>query len=505
MDPNSGVEIKTIVKQGHLKKLGGERKNWKERLVILGERRIAYYDDSDPAKKILKGEFYLRKEMKVEELKDTKDGAGFSIFIEEKKEEENAEEKKEKKEEERVWQFVMCDGEDNAAWISAVQGVLDKIKELPESHYFIPNLQPTNAKVFGFNLPKGFPSFLVGMIPGSKPENIAINNDIFRPEELVEWVDDASMEGLYNPVKHVRVPEYKCREHEWGEGVSHFLKFDLLLAKFIKKASRNIRARMESTDGKIPADAIVTQDEMNNLYCEISVEFGRATSELEAHAKDAASAELGLDYLWDDVKAEGPFDKQWRAWINRFQVFQQFVDNTYKFGDVDFSILMTMNFDKIIERYKEYKEENVKLVQGGASYQDMCSKKTKVFDIIVLPYSSTWPDNIGAFNNEMQAILPSMTYLSMMNFCLFGIAKDYPEKKDENLEVYNYFDLIFTRHREFMNNLRQEVYDGFIRVTAPLCLKDQCRNFVDAFKTGYPEMTDEEYKNLLEKMEANAK
>jgi len=495
----AGVEIKTVIKQGHLKKLGGERKNWKERLVVLGERRIAYYDDTPADGKVLKGEFYIRKEAKVEELKDNKDGAGFKIFIDEGEEKKDDKDKKE----ERAYEFIMCDGEDNAAWIAAVQGVLDKIKALPESHYFIPDLQPTNAKVFGFNLPKGFPSFLVGMIPGSKPEDITVNNQIFRPEDLVEWVDDESMQGLFNPIKHVRVPEYKCREHPWGEGVSHYLKFDLLLSRYVKKATRYIRARMESTDGKIPEDVVVTSEDMNNLYGEISSEFAMADGQFKNHPKDAASAELGLDYLWDEAKLETPFEKKWRDWIVRYMTFIAITD-PYKNNGIDYTILISLNFDNAFESFLKYKEENIKLVEGGASYQDLCNKKTRCFDIL-LPGITGWPDIINAYNNEVQALLPNMPYLMAKNFPNFVVGKDYAEKKDENLEVFNYFDLVIGRQQKFLEKLRPEVFDSFVKVTAPVCLKMQCKNFIDAFKAGESSLTQEEMKDLQDKMEAVAK
>jgi hypothetical protein len=494
----AGVEITKVVKRGHLRKLGGSIKNWKERLVVLGERRIAYYDDSDPNDLILKGEFYIQKESKVEEFEDEKEGSGFQIYIDKEDDEKS-------KEEERVYKFVMCSEENQAEWIEAVQGVIDKIVALPKSHYFIPELEATNAKVFGRNLPKGIPTFLVKILPSSTYENESINNEIYRPEELIEWVDEGSMDGLFDPVKHVKVPEYKVRTEKtpWGKGVTHFLKFDLALSQFIKKATKNIRARMDSPDGKIPEDAIFTSDEMNALNNDISVEFARARTVFLNNKKDDKSAEMGLDYLWTDTQQNSELHNKWYDWVRRYISFIAIIDQ-YTLDGVDYTMYMISNMYTAVDNYARLKEENYRISQENLSDNSILKVEKKVYDILY-PEVKEWPRQIANSNIAFRVDYPQVAAQCISNSSHFASIRSF--RNSENLEehnkaVFDYCDFVFNKEQELVERLKTEAIDWCIKIVAPRFTKGQIGTFVANFR---PQLTEEEKTYLSEKMQELAK
>ena len=471
----SGVEIPKIIKQGHLKTSSNSESNSKTRLVVLGEKRIAFYDDSEN-EKIIKDEFYLRRESKVEEI----DSNSFKIIISENSE----------------YLFALCDDENLKDWVNSINSVIKALISVPDSHYFIPNLLPISAQASDLQLPKGFPRILMESFTHKKANNERINDDVFRPEDLVEWVDESSMEGMFNPVRHIKVPEYKCREHPWGKGVTYFLKFDLLLSEYIKKATTNIKTRLQSRGQKLTGD-LPNPDEANDLFCEISSMFSRANSEFEDNPVDSAAEELGLSYLWTDTESESEFENKWRNWVTRYNTFLLVTGNYFNNG-VDYILLIVSKFDDAIQHFIELKDNCVKQIQEGITFNDFSLQKVKVLDLF-FPDIKDWPPILTNYNQEMQVFMPNALYVMMKNLGLLLASPDYLEKKDDNLEVFHYCEFVMEKHKIFIKQLLEETKKYIVEVTAAIVPSTQVPLYIDAFRTIEPSLTQQEMKELRDR------
>lgn len=473
----AGVKIPKIVKQGHLKTSCDTRINMKTRLVVLGEKRIAFYDDSE--KEItIKDEFYLRRKSVAEEVDDTT----FRIVLYGDK----------------VYFFALCKGEKLKDWVNSINSVIAELRLIPNTHYFIPNLKPIKKQASDFKIPTGFPRILMESMLHKKICNEEANNDVFRPEDLIEWVDETSLYGMFNPVRHVKVPEYKCRPHPWGKGVSLFLKFDLLLSEYIKKATTHIRALIQSRGQKITERP--DKEEMDELFSSICSMFSSASSEFEDHPSDSVADELGLAYLWIDTQPGSELENEWKNWITRYFSFCAIAEN-YISNGIDYSILIASKYDDAIQHFIELKDKCVKQIQEGISFTDFCLQKARILDLF-FPDIKAWPQFLTNFNQEMPIFMPNSFYMMMKCIVKSILPLDYLEKKDENLEVFHYYEFIFEKHNIFISKLLQETKNYIIEVTAAIAPVPHVAAIIDSFAMIEPSLTQEEIKELRDKVSA---
>jgi hypothetical protein len=150
-----------ILKTGYLKKIGGNRKNWKRRFFFLSEKHMYYYESEKIAGKKPLGIVNLAAALSIERSK--KFDEGFQIPFGD-----------------RLWEFRAESLEESMDWFNAIEGVIRRNRKSNEAQ------QQVNNPVFGLSRRRNSvsgPKAVVVTPPPTPPveesEEAEFDNDVY--------------------------------------------------------------------------------------------------------------------------------------------------------------------------------------------------------------------------------------------------------------------------------------------------------------------------------------
>ena len=478
MSDDFGTPFNKIIKEGILLKVSENLDSYNERYVILGERRIAFYLGRNKNNLKLNGEFYLRRESSVDEYKYLQ-YFGFYIQVNDPEESE--------------YRFLCKSPEEAEDWMRQIINVINDLRRLPNTMYFIPKLKTINPYLGDFQLPKDFPPIILKR--KGERQDFNINEDIFRPEDLTPIIDPNQFKDIKYPFPIIPAIEYQCRKYPWGIAISAYLKFTYEFANLILKLHNFFDALWNSDDGSVPKSLDFSQYDIGTIYSDIYTLLNNCNQSFSNCKPDSHATAMNLDILWSTFGENSNAEQIYQDWFSILFAFT----TSFQYSKDGFYIAhqMITGFDRALDLFRQLKLNLAAEIDNGMTYNQFCMKTYEIYKYL-FP-NIKLPEILNGYDPAFNVIQP-ITILLMLQSQPFFLTNFLDESQQKNPEIYNYILRLNSTFDKFLNDFRKEIDDFYLRVVAKVTYKSIIPNLLQVYKQSWKDTKDEELEDLQNKM-----